>query len=60
MNETDPDKIQMKMLMNASLYLRQQKISLKALATSGNAPGASTKAPTPGNAPEGTPSVSIL
>src|SRR6266487_1575524 len=29
MTETDPDKIQMKMLMNASQYLRQQRLSGK-------------------------------
>src|SRR5258706_14248280 len=37
MTETDPDKIQMKMLMNASQYLRQQKIAMKAATSSGGA-----------------------
>ena len=44
--ETDPDKIQMKMLMNAAQYLRQQKISMKSAmtASAAPAPAASTAA----------------
>ncbi len=35
--ENDPDKIQMRMLMNAAQYLRQQKIALKAAGQAGSA-----------------------
>lgn len=50
-SETDPDKIQMKMLMNAAQYLRQQKIAMKAAPSSASnkvLPAASTPAIAPG------------
>jgi hypothetical protein len=39
-NEPTPEKTQMKMMMNAAAYLRQQKLALKAQPASGNASGA--------------------
>jgi len=49
--ETDPDKIQMKMLMNAAKYLREQKIAMKATtpttASPTPAPAASSSVATP-------------
>ena len=54
LTETDPDKIQMKMLMNAAQYLRLQKIAAKGPRAPGSAsPGAPSKA----SAPSGTMSV---
>ena len=52
MTETDPDKIQMKMIMNAAQYLRQQRSAVKTVApadskTASGAPAASTPAANP-------------
>ncbi len=41
LTETDPDKIQMKMLMNAAQYLRQQRIAVKPTPAAGSTSAAS-------------------
>jgi hypothetical protein len=57
-SETDPDKIQMKMLMNASQYLRQQKIAMKSTVAPTPSPSVTSgKAPVPGNASGAAPGV---
>jgi hypothetical protein len=38
LTETDPDKIQMRMLVNVAAYLRQQKVASKTSSDSGSAP----------------------
>jgi hypothetical protein len=54
MDETNPDKIQMKMLMNAAAYLRRQKIANKVSSSSGGVPRAATS-----NAPDATSSRNV-
>jgi hypothetical protein len=52
--ETDPDKIQMKMLMNASQYLRRQKLAMKSGSHAGtDLPVAASNSPAAANAPAG-------
>jgi hypothetical protein len=51
MEETNPDKIQMKMLMNASQYLRQQKIALKNASNPSSAPSVVSNSLSPSSTP---------